>query len=160
MFSPTLTFKWPSQKEYYSLLPMCLRCHWNRIALSLVSNVSINAWSLHQRSTLCTNFRKSSFRKWSPYTRCRFKRFLKSPGIHCRIKAFWRLTIDPHWCFDIYSPGRRVWQIIFAYFFFSYSNYSQHKCEKCFDSSYRNITLDLIILTFFSILHHITLIFL
>ena len=41
---------------------------------------------------LCTYSRKSPFRKWSPYTRCKFKRFLKSPGIHCRIKAFGPLT--------------------------------------------------------------------
>ena len=36
---------------------------------------------------------------------------------------------------------------------YMYINYSQHKCEKCFDSSYRNITLDLIILIFLIILY-------
>jgi len=104
------------QNNYYSFPPMCLRCHWNRIVLShLVSNISINAWSLHQRFTLCTYSRKSPFRKWSPYTRCKFKRFHKSPGIHCRIKVFWRLAIDPLWCVDIYSSGRRVWDNFCAF---------------------------------------------
>ena len=70
-----------------------------------------------QRFTLCTYSRKSPFRKWSTYTRCKFKRFLKSPGIHCRINAFWRLTNDSHWCVDIYTSGRRVRQITFAWFF-------------------------------------------
>ena len=106
------------RKKYYSFQPMCLRCRWNRTALShQVSNISINAWSLHQRFTLCTYSRTSPFRKWSPYTRCKFKLFLKSPGIQCIIKAFWRLAIDPHWCVDIYSSGRRVWQITCACFF-------------------------------------------
>ena len=67
----------------------------NRIASShQVPNISINAWSLHQRYTSCTYSRESPFRKWSSYTRCKVKRFLKSPGIHCRIKAFWRLAIE------------------------------------------------------------------
>ena len=78
---------------------------------------AVETVSHYQRFTLCTFSRKSPFRKWSPYTRCIFKRFLKSTGIHCRIKAFWRLAIDPRWCVDIYSSGRRVWQITFPCFF-------------------------------------------
>ena len=134
---------------------MCLRCRWNRIALSYqVPNISINAWSLHQRFTLCTYPRKSPFWKWSPYTRCKFKRFLKSPVIHCRIKAFWRLSIDLHGCVDIYSSGRRVWQITSVCFFpFLILAILNINVKKCIDSSYRNITLDLIISICFIILY-------
>ena len=140
-----------ADKINYRIVLLTSRGKVNKIKVTLL-RPSIKEDHSDIETTLCTFSRKSSFRKWSPYTRYKLKRFLKSPGIHCRIKAFWRLAIDPHWCVDIYNSGRRVWQITFACFFFSYSNYSQHKCETCFDSSYRNITLDLITI-FFIILY-------